>query len=167
MKLACGDATAGNAQKGRRCLTLSAVVSCSLVAFEILGYSWPFQHHNQTMNDDAAGEAPPSRPARRGGVSVAPLAATGVAPSADKPGQRGPVGGEFQAMILRLRKGGVGGASTDRQMERSIITVLTLYIATPSSPSLPTHALILTLTRCVGSWPTGSRAAARSGAAAW
>ena len=45
MKSVCRDATAGNAQKGRRCLTLSAV-SCSLVAFEMLDYSWPFQHHN-------------------------------------------------------------------------------------------------------------------------
>ena len=34
-------------------------------------------------------------------------------------------------MILRLREGGLGGASSDGQMERSIITVPTLYVATP------------------------------------
>ena len=36
------------------------------------------------------------------------------------------MGGEFQAMILRLREGGIGGASSDGEMERSIIQVRTL-----------------------------------------
>ena len=68
---------------------------------------------------------------------VAPLTATVVAPSADKPGQRGSVGGEFQAMILRLREGGLGGASSDGQMERSIITVPTIYVANPTLTLTP------------------------------
>ena len=78
------------------------------------------------MNNDMAQAAPPSRPARRGGVFVAPPASATVAPpSADstRQGQRGPADGEFHAMIRRLREGGVGAASTDGQLERSIITV--------------------------------------------
>ena len=64
---------------------------------------------------------------------VAPPAATTGAPSVDARGQQGPVGaGEFQVTILRLRERGIGGASSDGQMERSIITVsLVLALARP------------------------------------
>ena len=87
------------------------------------------------MDDEAGdGETRPSRPARRGGVSVAALAAATGAPSADaKRGQRGSMGGEFQSMILRLREGGIGGASSDGEMERSIIQVRTLCTSRPRS----------------------------------
>ena len=98
------------------------------------------------------------------------------------------MGGEFQAMILRLREGGIGGACSDGEMERSIIQVRTLCtvvglaadehakaiqaldarLAKPKADQAADALTVtLTLSRCAGSWPTGRRAAARSGAAAW
>ena len=54
---------------------------------------------------------------RRGGVFVAPPSA--AAPSAAPERRKS----QFHAVVARLREGGIGGESSDGDMERSIITV--------------------------------------------
>ena len=69
-------------------------------------------------------------------------------------------------MIRRLREGGVGAASTDGQLERSIITVRAWNCCVDANRSMRMDAGLLFSTffcRCVGWSPTGRRAADRSG----